>query len=88
MPWWPEDPWADMKAGIDCPMCADGHLPTNAHGDLIAELPGSYAPLQRPSGGLSPLGSNRVDHTPSTATTRPAAMAARSASWSASFVSA
>ena len=36
-----------MKAGIDCPMCDDGHLPTNEHGDLIAELPGSYARLHR-----------------------------------------
>lgn len=34
-----------MVAGVDCPMCADAHLPTNEHGDLIAELPGSYARL-------------------------------------------
>lgn len=36
-----------MKAGEDCAMCADAHLPTNEHGDLIAELPGSYARLAR-----------------------------------------
>ena len=47
MPWWPEDQWARMKEGIDCPMCDDGHLPTNEHGDLIADLPGSYARLHR-----------------------------------------
>jgi diadenosine tetraphosphate (Ap4A) HIT family hydrolase len=47
VPWWPQDRWADMKAGIACPMCDDGHLPTNEHGDLIAELPGSYARLHR-----------------------------------------
>jgi diadenosine tetraphosphate (Ap4A) HIT family hydrolase len=34
-----------MTAGIDCPMCADIHLPTNPYSDLIAELPGSYARL-------------------------------------------
>jgi diadenosine tetraphosphate (Ap4A) HIT family hydrolase len=28
-------------------MCADGHLPRNEHGDLLAELPGSYARLHR-----------------------------------------
>jgi diadenosine tetraphosphate (Ap4A) HIT family hydrolase len=26
-------------------MCADGHVPTNPHGELLAELPGSYARL-------------------------------------------
>jgi diadenosine tetraphosphate (Ap4A) HIT family hydrolase len=28
-------------------MCADTHLPTNKFSDLIAELPGSYARLNR-----------------------------------------
>lgn len=45
MPWWPEDQWARMVAGDDCPMCADGHRPVNEHGELVAELPGSYARL-------------------------------------------
>ena len=47
MSWWPEKTWARMTAGIDCPMCSDVHLPTNEHSDLIAELPGSYARLNR-----------------------------------------
>jgi diadenosine tetraphosphate (Ap4A) HIT family hydrolase len=47
MPWWADEDWARMKAGADCPMCADIHLPKNAHSDLIAELPGSYARLHR-----------------------------------------
>jgi hypothetical protein len=47
MPWWTGDDWARMKSGVDCPMCADIHLPTNEHSDLIAELPGSYARLHR-----------------------------------------
>jgi diadenosine tetraphosphate (Ap4A) HIT family hydrolase len=47
MPWWPEQEWARMQSGAGCPMCADAHLPTNEHGDLIAELPGSYARLSR-----------------------------------------
>ena len=36
-----------MRSGLDCPMCADIHLPTNEFSDLIAELPGSYARLNR-----------------------------------------
>jgi diadenosine tetraphosphate (Ap4A) HIT family hydrolase len=47
MPWWSDADWARMRSGADCPMCADGHLPVNEHGDLIAELPGSYARLCR-----------------------------------------
>jgi len=35
--WWPRAQWERMKAGQDCVMCADAHLPTNEHGDLIAE---------------------------------------------------
>lgn len=34
-----------MISGVDCPMCADAHLPENEHGSLIAELPGSDARL-------------------------------------------
>ena len=34
-----------MLSGEDCPMCADAHLPANLHGELIAELPGSYVRL-------------------------------------------
>ncbi|MBV9952126.1 MAG: hypothetical protein JO291_09265, partial [Acidimicrobiia bacterium] len=36
-----------MTAGVGCPMCADAHLASNEHSDLIAELPGSYARLAR-----------------------------------------
>ena len=36
-----------MTAGLDCPMCADAHLPANEHSALIAELPGGYARLAR-----------------------------------------
>ena len=43
--WWPQEQWDRMVAGEDCPMCADAHLPANEHGELIAELPGSYARL-------------------------------------------
>lgn len=45
MGWWPAEDWARMVAGDGCPMCADGHRPRHAHGELIAELPGSYARL-------------------------------------------
>jgi diadenosine tetraphosphate (Ap4A) HIT family hydrolase len=45
MPWWPKEQWRDMIDGVDCPMCADAHLAENKHGELIAELPGSYARL-------------------------------------------
>ena len=45
MTWWPREQWKVMVDGIDCPMCADAHLSTNPHGELIAELPGSYARL-------------------------------------------
>ncbi len=34
-----------MVDGIDCAMCADAHLPSNLHSELIAELPGSYERL-------------------------------------------
>ena len=37
MPWWPPDDWGRMVKGVDCPMCADAHLPTNAHSDLVVE---------------------------------------------------
>ena len=47
MGWWPRSAWERLKAGDGCPMCADAHLPTNEHGDLIADLPGSYARLVR-----------------------------------------
>ena len=45
MAWWPAEQWERMKAGVDCALCADAHLPVNEHGELIAELPGSYARL-------------------------------------------
>jgi diadenosine tetraphosphate (Ap4A) HIT family hydrolase len=47
MGWWPEDEWVRMVTGDGCPMCADAHLPSNEHSDLVAELPGSYARLSR-----------------------------------------
>lgn len=47
MPWWPPEQWESMVAGVDCAMCADAHVPVNPHGELIAELPGSYARLCR-----------------------------------------
>lgn len=47
MGWWPEERWERMRRGVDCPMCADGHLPSNVHGNLLTELPGSYARLVR-----------------------------------------
>lgn len=34
-----------MLAGEDCPMCSDAHLPTNPHGDLIAETRSTYVRL-------------------------------------------
>jgi diadenosine tetraphosphate (Ap4A) HIT family hydrolase len=34
-----------MLAGTECPMCDDAHLPVNVHGELIADLAGSYARL-------------------------------------------
>ena len=43
--WWPEEKWAGMLAGEDCPMCADAHVPTNRGGELVAELDWSFARL-------------------------------------------
>lgn len=34
-----------MIVGTQCPMCSDAHLPVNVHGELIADLAGSYARL-------------------------------------------
>ena len=45
MSWWPEKQWAEMVAGVDCPMCADASLPTNPGSELVTELPWSYLRL-------------------------------------------
>lgn len=34
-----------MRSGDGCPLCADAHLHTNAHSDLILELGSSFARL-------------------------------------------
>jgi diadenosine tetraphosphate (Ap4A) HIT family hydrolase len=47
MGWWPNELWDAMVSGANCPMWDDGHLSRNDHGDLLAELPGSYARLHR-----------------------------------------
>lgn len=36
-----------MRAGVDCSMCADAHLPSNPFSVLVAELSASYARLSR-----------------------------------------
>lgn len=46
-PWWPETTWRAMRAGVDCPMCADAHLPSNPFGILVTELPATYVRLHR-----------------------------------------
>lgn len=46
-PWWPQNTWRAMRAGVDCPMCADAHLPSNPFGVFVAELSASYVRLQR-----------------------------------------
>lgn len=47
MPWWPEDAWAAMRRGEDCPICAIAHLAENEHGHLVAESSHSYIHLKR-----------------------------------------
>jgi diadenosine tetraphosphate (Ap4A) HIT family hydrolase len=43
----PAEQWARLKAGVDCPMCADMHLEVNAFSYLVAELERSYVRLVR-----------------------------------------
>ena len=45
MPWWPDDVWERMCAGVDCAMCGDAHLPHNEFGDLIVATEWSYLRL-------------------------------------------
>jgi diadenosine tetraphosphate (Ap4A) HIT family hydrolase len=45
MPWWPDDQWARMLSGEDCPMCADASLATNQHSDLVTESAVSFIRL-------------------------------------------
>ena len=47
MGWIPAEQWARLKAGVDCPMCADMHLEVNAFSYLVAELERSYVRLVR-----------------------------------------
>jgi hypothetical protein len=47
MGWIPAEQWARLKAGVDCPMCADMHLEVNAFSYLVAEFERSYARLVR-----------------------------------------
>jgi diadenosine tetraphosphate (Ap4A) HIT family hydrolase len=45
VPWWDAEQWEAMRAGSDCPMCSDAHLPINVHSDLLTETPASYIRL-------------------------------------------
>lgn len=36
-----------MRAGVDCSMCADAHLPSNPFSVLVAEVPASHVRLSR-----------------------------------------
>ena len=47
MGWIPAEQWARLKAGVDCPACADIHLEANAFSYLVAELERSYVRLVR-----------------------------------------
>lgn len=47
MAWSAPGEWERMRAGSNCPMCADAHLPTNPHSALVAELSVSYARLSK-----------------------------------------
>lgn len=47
MAWWAAKTWHEMTSGIDCPMCADAHLPNNDHSDLVVERGHSYVRLHR-----------------------------------------
>lgn len=45
MAWWAEPTWAAMRAGKDCPMCADAHLPANPHSTLITTMSTTFVRL-------------------------------------------
>ena len=47
MGWISEAEWAQLKAGVNCPMCADIHLESNAFSFLVTELPRSYVRFAR-----------------------------------------
>lgn len=47
MAWADPAAWARLRAGADCIMCADIHLPANAFSFLVAELRQSYVRLAR-----------------------------------------
>ena len=47
MRWLPLEVWTKLKAGIDCPMCADVHLEEKEFSYKVAELRQSYVRLPK-----------------------------------------
>jgi diadenosine tetraphosphate (Ap4A) HIT family hydrolase len=45
--WQPPEAWTKLKAGIDCPMCADLHVDENPFSFKVAELRQSFVRLPK-----------------------------------------